>query len=326
MCVRRDTFARCGKGKSIMKTLRVLVCSLLLTAGSTLLAGCPGMDGETYAPGSSAATPTPTPILQPISLALSTDKPLYESGETVRFIMTLRNETAETKTLDFNSGQVFDIVVATKTASAEPEFQWSRGRLFTQALRNETLAAGESKTYNAAWNGKNARGQFVMGQFDASATLKTRDGIQSPTVSFGITPKKAMPTPNVTPTPNATPKLQFSLATNKTIYKKGEAIKFTMTLKNTTRQTQSYQYNGGQSFDVDVLTTDGRLLWRWSQGQFFTMMIRGRMLPAGESEVFKETWNAKKADGKTLAPGTYRVRARLTANGIKPSEKIIIVK
>lgn len=297
--------------------------------GSAVLAGCPGIDGGTYAPGTSA-TPTPTPVSQPISLALSTDKTSYESGETIRFTMTLRNNTTETKTLNFTSGQTFDIVAANTMNSAEPAWQWSRGRLFTQALRDETLAAGESKSYDAAWNGKNARGQFVMGQFDASATLKTRDGIESPTVRFDISPKKATPTPsatlNATPTPNATPKLQFSLATNKTTYKKGEAIKFMMTLKNTTSQTQSYQFNGGQSFDIDVLTTDGRLLWRWSKGKMFTMMIRGRMLPAGESQVFNETWNAKKTDGKTLASGTYLVRARLNANGIKTSEKIIVVK
>ena len=297
---------------------RVFTVTAVAIVSTLFLAGCPGMDGD-YVPGSTA-TPTPAPVSQPLSLSLSTNKTVYESGETIRFTLTLRNNTTETQTLAFTSGQIFDIIAATETASAEPEYRWSRGRLFTQALRDETLAAGESKIYNAAWNGKNKSGEFVTGAFDASATLKTSDGIQSPTVSFNITPKKA------TPTPSATSKLQFSLATNKTTYKKGEAIKFTMTLKNTTQQTQSYQYQGGQSFDIDVLTTDGRLLWRWSKGKFFTLMIRGRMLPAGESEVFSETWNAKKSDGKTLAPGTYRVRTRLTVNGVKPAERIITVK
>ncbi len=298
---------------------RVLEVAAIAVLGITVLAGCPGIDGGTYAPGSPSATPTP----QPISFALSTDKTTYASGETVRFTMTVRNNTTESQTLSFNSGQTFDIIATGATDSAEPAWRWSDGLLFTQAMRDETLAAGESKTYNAAWNGKNARGEFATGRFDARATLRIAGRLESPPVSFRIT-KNA--TPSATPTPNATPKLQFSLATNKTTYKKGEAIRFTMTLRNTTQQTQSYQYQGGQSFDIDVLTTDGRLLWRWSKGKFFTLMIRGRELPGGESEVFSETWNAKKSDGKTLAAGTYLVRARLTANGIQPAQKTIFVK
>ncbi len=305
---------------------RVLESVVIMAVGAVFLAGCPSPDGGTYVPGSSNAAPTatqtpmPTPVSSPLSFSLATDKARYKSGETVRFSMTLRNDSNENRDLQFGSGQNFDVVV-TAPDSTTPVFQWSRGRFFTQSVRDETLAPGESRTFEATWDGKNADGKSVAGQFGSVALLKTSDKIRSKTVGFSIAPGEAKPTPApVSP-------LVFGVVTDRESYKKGQPIRFDMTLLNPTAQTQNYEYPSGQSYEVDVLSRDGRLLWRWSQGQMFTLMIRGRRLPAGESERFFTLWNARKADGKPLQKGVYIVRARLnTRPPIKARDQTLVIK
>ena len=70
------------------------------------------------------------------------------SSDSVRFILQVTNTTTAPVALEFSSGQTFDFVVL----DGEREiWRWSADRMFTQALRAETLAAGETRSYEAAW-------------------------------------------------------------------------------------------------------------------------------------------------------------------------------
>jgi hypothetical protein len=71
------------------------------------------------------------------------------SGDSVEFVFQITNTTEHAIGLEYSSGQSFDFVV-TDDAGAEI-WRWSGDRMFTQALRNETLAAGETLTFRAGW-------------------------------------------------------------------------------------------------------------------------------------------------------------------------------
>lgn len=69
--------------------------------------------------------------------------------DSVRFVLQVTNTGDSPVELTFPSGQSFDFVVL----DGEREvWRWSAERMFTQALRTETLPAGETRAYQATWN------------------------------------------------------------------------------------------------------------------------------------------------------------------------------
>ncbi|HEX2187635.1 MAG TPA: BsuPI-related putative proteinase inhibitor [Longimicrobiaceae bacterium] len=70
------------------------------------------------------------------------------AGDSVRFVLQVTNASAAPARLEFPSGQSFDFVVERDGAEL---WRWSADRMFTQAVRSETLASGETRTYEAAW-------------------------------------------------------------------------------------------------------------------------------------------------------------------------------
>lgn len=139
-----------------------------------------GTDAEpaptpTPTPAPDDPTPTPSPLPMALALVITTDKAKYTAGEPVRFTLTLRNAGAAAE-LHFRDGQRFDIRVADPRG---PAWRWAEGRIFTQALGTETIPAGGSITFDAAWDQRRADGQPAdPGNYVALAEI----------VSEGITP------------------------------------------------------------------------------------------------------------------------------------------
>jgi hypothetical protein len=71
-----------------------------------------------------------------------------EAGDTVRLTLQVTNATAGPLALAFVSGQSYDFAVL---RGGETLWQWSANQRWSQALRDETLAAGETRTYTEAW-------------------------------------------------------------------------------------------------------------------------------------------------------------------------------
>lgn len=71
-------------------------------------------------------------------------------GDSVQFVLQVTNTTSETVDLEYRSGQSFDFVVLDETGSEV--WRWSEGRMFTQALRHESLGPGETITHSALWS------------------------------------------------------------------------------------------------------------------------------------------------------------------------------
>ncbi|HEX7242136.1 MAG TPA: BsuPI-related putative proteinase inhibitor [Longimicrobiaceae bacterium] len=66
----------------------------------------------------------------------------------VRLALQVTNAGSAPVPLEFASGQTHDFVVLQGDREL---WRWSADRMFTQALRTETLGAGETRTFDATW-------------------------------------------------------------------------------------------------------------------------------------------------------------------------------
>lgn len=69
--------------------------------------------------------------------------------DSVHFVLQVTNTGEAPVELTFPSGQSFDFVVLD---DGREVWRWSADRMFTQAIRTEALAPGETRAYEAAWD------------------------------------------------------------------------------------------------------------------------------------------------------------------------------
>lgn len=99
--------------------------------------------------------------------------------DSVRFVYQVTNAAGAPVALTFPSGQSFDLVVE---GGGRELWLWSADRMFTQAVRTETLAPGETRTYTAAWSPPAG----VSGELAARAFLTAREHRAEQPASFRL--------------------------------------------------------------------------------------------------------------------------------------------
>jgi hypothetical protein len=130
-----------------------------------------------------AMTATPTGPLA-FTLAARPERPA--PGTPVEFRMTLRNQGDVAVDLLFMSGQSYDITIA--TADGTEVWRWAVGRMFTQSIREVTLAPGETREYTATWEGRDNDGNVPPpGEYRATAVLTADPRLQSSVVPIVLT-------------------------------------------------------------------------------------------------------------------------------------------
>ena len=114
----------------------------LAFAALTLLAACtpPGAQAPAPAAGSDAGGGAAGPLVSTLSVEPTADS--------VRLLLQVTNATQGPLTLDFRSGQSYDFAVSD---GGRTVWTWSADMMFTQALRSETLAPGETRSYRESW-------------------------------------------------------------------------------------------------------------------------------------------------------------------------------
>jgi hypothetical protein len=130
----------------------------------------------------SAATPAPLPT----SRASGDDEgPVIASSldvsvkEGVALVFHVTNSGPKAIELIFPNGQTHDFVV-TDSVGREV-WRWSSDRMFTQALRNSVLDAGETQSYEGRWDPAGRRGTFT-----AVATLASSNHPLESRVEFAV--------------------------------------------------------------------------------------------------------------------------------------------
>lgn len=87
-------------------------------------------------------------------------------GAGVTFALDVTNAGSKLVELTFPTGQTHDFAVL--DAAGQEVWRWSADRMFTQALQNKQIPAGETVTYAAA-----VRGAELHGSYTVVATLRS---------------------------------------------------------------------------------------------------------------------------------------------------------
>jgi hypothetical protein len=110
-------------------------------------------------------------------------------ADAVEFALTVENAGDDPVELTFRNGMTADVAVFADTAGGDPDatlgddapvWRWSDGRMFTQAIRTETLTPGESLTEELAWSDPPA------GTYTAEATLEASEAEIGERAAFDV--------------------------------------------------------------------------------------------------------------------------------------------
>lgn len=124
-------------------------------------------------------------VANPMQFSLTTDKPAYQIGEPVSFVMKLRNAGDRPQAVQFFSGQRFDVSVC--NAAGQTVWNWAADKRFSQSLSKLTLAPNEETAFEATWNGRALPDfQSVPGTYSVRAKLTGRPMVEAPPVSIEV--------------------------------------------------------------------------------------------------------------------------------------------
>ncbi|MBV9467663.1 MAG: hypothetical protein JO316_20220 [Abitibacteriaceae bacterium] len=130
----------------------------------------------------------------PVTATLTTDKTTYDRGETVNLTITAHNNTNDPQTLQFYSGQIFEITARPENqANNQPQtpteatWRWSQGKMFIRNLSRRSLAAGASQSWTATWDQtSNNHVAAPRGRYILQAQVVANKGIDAPPVTIEL--------------------------------------------------------------------------------------------------------------------------------------------
>ena len=84
----------------------------------------------------------------PVQVTVKTDKTSYNPGEQIVIAAVTKNTTKDKVTLQFSSGQKFDIEIREgKDGKGKQVWLWSKDKFFTQSLTSTQVASNASVNY-----------------------------------------------------------------------------------------------------------------------------------------------------------------------------------
>jgi hypothetical protein len=87
------------------------------------------------------------------------------------------------------------------------------------------------------------------------------------------------------------------------------AVTFTVTVTNDASSRLELEFTSGQRADVQLLDDDGESAYTWSATRMFSQALETVRISSGGNEAF-----VLDADDFDVAPGTYTLRATVTAS------------
>lgn len=135
-----------------------------------------------------------------VRVELRLNKSAFDIGESIEITLELSNQGPETTSVQFPTGQMYDLVVL---SGSQRIWQWSLGRVFTQAFTTLSLRAGESKVFQERWNQRDAQDhQVPLGEYEMVAVFPAQgsripSSLEGPRVQFRIGAGSQVSTPNV---------------------------------------------------------------------------------------------------------------------------------
>lgn len=110
--------------------------------------------------------------------------------------------------------------------------------------------------------------------------------------------------------------LDVTLSADRTAYPVGAPVTLTLTARNRGDVPLTLTFPSGQLFDVAIGPPDSpAVVWRWSQGQFFTQALTTRRLAPGEALILTATWDQRNPAGLQVPTGVYAAVGVLLSEG-----------
>ena len=144
----------------------------LLCAASVAFAAAPFSHNEKPIATARHSAEKTAPIVTTFDITRPKD-----DADKLRFTLSVRNNTSKMLELRFPDGQTHDFVV--KDFAGKEVWRWSEGRMFTSAMRSETLKGKGETAFEESWDSKGQHGSFT-----AVAVLRSDNFPIESTVQF----------------------------------------------------------------------------------------------------------------------------------------------
>ncbi|MEP7346014.1 MAG: BsuPI-related putative proteinase inhibitor [Gemmatimonadaceae bacterium] len=86
----------------------------------------------------------------------------------------------------------------------------------------------------------------------------------------------------------------------------GDNIEFVLHVTNNAQKRLELTFPSGQNYDVTVLDSVGREVWRWSSGRMFTQAFQNHVLDANETLSYQAAWKPEAMRGTFVAVASLR--------------------
>jgi hypothetical protein len=150
-----------------------LILPLLCAASAVAFAAAPfSHDEKPIATARHHAAENAAPIVTTFDIT----RPKNDA-EKLRFTLSVKNNTTKMLELRFPDGPTHDFFV--KDFAGKVIWRWSEGRMFTSAMRSETLKGKGETAYEESWNTEGQHGSFT-----AVAILKSNNFPVETSVQF----------------------------------------------------------------------------------------------------------------------------------------------
>ncbi len=112
---------------------------------------------------------------------------IFSPGQTIQFVVSVRNRSSSSQTLSFDTSQKSNIVVL-DSGTATEVWTWSLGQSFSQNTSSLTIAAGQTQTFTVTWDQTDDSGQAVAsGDYEVIGGLTCSNTTSSSTTSTTTT-------------------------------------------------------------------------------------------------------------------------------------------
>jgi len=140
-----------------------IILPLLCAASAVAFAATPSSHNEKPIAVKHVAAEMAAPIVTTFDIT----RP-KEDADKLRFTLSVKNNTTKMLELRFPDGQTHDFVV--KDFAGKEVWRWSKGRMFTSAMRSETLKGKGETEFEESWDTNGLHGSFT-----AVAILKSNN-------------------------------------------------------------------------------------------------------------------------------------------------------
>jgi hypothetical protein len=116
---------------------------------------------------------------------------------------------------------------------------------------------------------------------------------------------------------SANPHADVKLASQLEVDVAPSEVRFALDVKNVGGKHAEIDFPNGQSYDIAVVDSAGREVWRWAKGRLFTQSVQNKQLGGGESMQIAESW--------TPTAGRYTAIATLTSSNYPVEQRAAFV-